>query len=225
LIQPVDRGTAAGVLFPGHWISWRDPDAIVAVFPSDHFVLGEAAFMNRVMEVAAFVRRHPQWLVLLGARPTEPETEYGWIELGDPVSHLSSEPVCKVRGFCEKPPEEVALRCFSSGCVWNTFVFISHVATLIEVARQFLPTLSGRLARIAPFSGTEAESWAIAQAYAFAPSANFSRGILEHCPPFLAATRLPALMWSDLGTPARVVKTMRAAGMSPPWLAEVENSA
>src|SRR6266700_1199921 len=39
LAQPYDRGTAAGIFLPAHWIRLRDPDATVVVFPSDHFVL------------------------------------------------------------------------------------------------------------------------------------------------------------------------------------------
>ena len=39
LSQPSDRGTAAGVLMPAHWIRARDPRAVVAVFPADHFIL------------------------------------------------------------------------------------------------------------------------------------------------------------------------------------------
>src|SRR5262249_29391347 len=42
LRQPEDRGTAAGVLLPAHWIYARDPHALVAVFPSDHFMAEEA---------------------------------------------------------------------------------------------------------------------------------------------------------------------------------------
>jgi len=72
LAQPDDRGTAAGVLFPAHWISWQDPGATVAVFPSDHFILEEAAFMTHVQGVAAFVGQHPEWVVLLGALPYLP---------------------------------------------------------------------------------------------------------------------------------------------------------
>ncbi len=82
LIQPTDRGTAAGILFPIHWIARQDPDAIVAVFPSDHFVSGPATFMASVARIVAWVREHPARLVLLGAHPTSPEVEYGWIELG-----------------------------------------------------------------------------------------------------------------------------------------------
>ena len=55
LAQPADRGTAAGVLFPAHWIAWQDPGAVVAVFPSDHFIVEEATFM------AMSPRWRPAW--------------------------------------------------------------------------------------------------------------------------------------------------------------------
>lgn len=224
LVQPEDRGTAAGVLFPAHWISWQDPEAIVAVFPSDHFILEEAAFMAHVLEMAVFVGRSPEWLVLLGAQPTDPETEYGWIEPGEPLGD-GARPLWRVRRFHEKPSAETATACLASGWLWNTLVFVAKVATLLEAGRRLLPQLSDRLARIAPFAGTEDEPWAIQQAYALAPRANFSRAVLEPCPPFLAVSRLPALTWSDWGTPERVLKSLQRAGISPPWLAAMDRPA
>ena len=217
LAQPQDRGTAAGVLFPAHWISWQDPEATVAVFPSDHFILEEAAFMAHVQAVAAFVGQHPEWVVLLGARATEAETEYGWIEPAEPIAESAGASVRRVRRFWEKPSQETARACLANGFLWNTFVLIAKAVTLIEAGKQFLPDLTDRLSRIEPFAGTEHERWAIRQAYLLAPTANFSRAILEPCPPFLAVSPLPALTWSDWGTPDRVLESLRAAGISPAW--------
>lgn len=60
LLQSANRGTAAGVLLPVHWIRRRAPGgATVAVFPSDHLVLEEEAFMNQVAQAAAFVDENP----------------------------------------------------------------------------------------------------------------------------------------------------------------------
>lgn len=218
LAQPEDRGTAAGVLFPAHWISWQDPGATVAVFPSDHFILEEAAFMAHVQEVAAFVGRHPERVVLLGARATAAETEYGWIEPAEPIAESAGASVRRVRRFWEKPSKATARACLERGYLWNTFVLIAKAARLIEAGKLFLPDLTDRLSRIKPFAGTDEERWAIGQAYALAPTANFSRAILEPCPPFLAVSPLPALTWSDWGTPDRVLESLRTAGISPAWL-------
>jgi len=221
LVQPESRGTAAGVLFPTHWIHWHDPEATVAVFPSDHFIPDRQTFMACVRGIAAFVSRHPEWVVLLGARPTEPETDYGWIEPGATLGRIGAEPVFRVRRFLEKPSVETARTALAVGCLWNTFVFVAKTATLLAEGQRALPELSHRLARIAPFAGTEREGWAVREAYALAPTANFSRAILQTSPARLAVSRLPSLTWSDWGTPGRVLRSLESAGISPPWLEEV----
>src|SRR6185503_544870 len=69
LVQPEDRGTAAAILYAAQWIAWRDPGATIAVFPSDHFILGEATFMAHIQEVAGVLERHPDRVMLVGAQP------------------------------------------------------------------------------------------------------------------------------------------------------------
>lgn len=106
LVQPSDRGTAAGILFPAHWIRARDPKAIVVVLPSDHFIEDDSLFMRHIRELVAMVILQPERIVLAGAHATEPETEYGWIEPADPSRPLhwtTSGPVWRVGRFREKP--------------------------------------------------------------------------------------------------------------------------
>jgi mannose-1-phosphate guanylyltransferase len=98
-------------------------------------------------------------------------------------------------------------------------------ALLLEAAARLVPALHERLARIGAFAGTEDEPWAVQQAYALAPSASFSRAVLEACPSLLAMRALPPLPWSDLGTPERVMRTLKRLGLSPPWLAAEARSA
>jgi mannose-1-phosphate guanylyltransferase len=217
LSQPDDRGTAAGMLLPAHWIHWRDPEAVVAVFPADHFVLEADAFMAHVGEVVAFVRRDPRWLVLLAARPTSPDPDYGWLEAGEPLVQDGAEPVHRVRRFREKPPEDVARACFSDGWLWNTLVLVARVGKLLEVGHRCLPHLSRLLAQIAPFDDFD-RSWALRHGYADTHPADFSRAVLERCPESLAVSRLPRLTWSDWGTPERVVATLAQVGITAPWL-------
>ena len=220
LRQPEDRGTAAGILFPAHWISWRDPGAVVVVFPSDHFVLGEDAFMRHVLAAAAMARLQRDRLILVGATPTAAEIQYGWIERGKPLDWIEDDPVCEVARFWEKPDEHTARTCWMGGGLWNTLVLVGTVEVFVDLGWRALPALSDRLARIEPFAGTEDEPWAVLQAYLRAPEANFSRAVLEPCPPGLAVSRLPAgVTWSDWGTPDRVVQSLRAAGLQPPWMA------
>src|SRR5262245_25150138 len=69
LVQPLDRGTAAGILLPVQWIAGQDPAATVAVFPSDHFVADDAAFMRHVLRLAGLAAQDLERIFLVGARP------------------------------------------------------------------------------------------------------------------------------------------------------------
>lgn len=225
LVQPVDRGTAAGILYPAHWIAWRNPEATVAVFPSDHFLLGEASFMAHVAEMASWVDKQPDRLVLLGARPTSPEVEYGWIEPDEILGQVSTGPVRSVRQFWEKPSVARAKACLKAGHLWNTSVMVGKVATLLQAGWQALPEMSDRLAHIEPFAGTPEEPDATRQAYELMEKANFSRSVLESCPEMLAVSRLPRIVWSDLGCPHRVMEAMSRMRIRPDWARMMETPA
>jgi mannose-1-phosphate guanylyltransferase len=219
LYQPCDRGTAAGVLLPAHWIHAHDPRATVVVFPTDHFILEEDRFMRQVAEAADHAREHPEWLVLLGAPPTEPESDYGWIEPGEPLGWVGGAPCHRVRKFLEKPTKAQARQLFTLGCLWNTFVFASSLSALIEAGRQGIPLLHDRLVRIAVFVGTRLEPWALRQAYLLAPRVEFSRAVLESPSLPLAVASIGTFTWCDLGTPERVARSLRTLGApAPSWL-------
>ncbi len=226
LMQPADRGTAAAVLLAAHWISWQSPGSVVAVFPSDHFIQDEAAFMSHIRAVAACVRRTPERLVLLGAAPTEPEPQYGWIEPGARVGRIGGEPLWRVRGFVEKPSSEGARVAWDRGDLWNTFVVVGAVAALLRLGWAALPALSERLASIHPMAGTGDESAAMAHAYVGAPKADFCRDVFQPYPSALSVSRLPPrIRWSDWGTPERVITSLRAARLAPAWLRQLDRSA
>lgn len=222
LVQPQDRGNAAAVLFAAHWIQQRDPDAIVAVFPSDHFIAEEGPFIDHMAALVAFVARDARWLVLVGVSPSETDPDHGWIEPGEPLGATSNGPICHVRKFLDKPDIERTKSCLAAGWLWNTMTFVVRAAALIDAGRDFLPTFLERLSRAGDLKGTGNEQWAIRQAYALAPTTDLSRALLHDCPPFLAVSKLPPVTWSDLATAARVLKLIGGLGLRPPWMADLE---
>ena len=106
LLQPSNKGTAPGILWPAHWVSRRDPEAVVAVFPADHFIHPEPAFLAYVAQAVEIAQHHPDLVVLLGVRPDRAEEGYGWIEPGEPLPGVAG--CARVGGFWEKPPPERA---------------------------------------------------------------------------------------------------------------------
>ena len=218
LLQPENRGTGTAIIYAAHMIRRLDPEATVAVFPSDHYIREEDNFVAHVAEVVRFAGRHPERLTLLGARPTSPEPEYGWVRPGVAIGETSDGAICRVQGFLEKPEPENAQRCMTGGWLWNTFAFVTSLPTLLAAGHEFLPDVDDRLNLIAAFSGSRHEGWAVRQAYSLLPTADFSRGVLERCPTWLSVSRLPALTWSDLGTPRRVVGVANSLPVRPMWM-------
>jgi mannose-1-phosphate guanylyltransferase len=218
LVQPADRGTAAAILLSAQWVTEQDADAILTIFPSDHFILGEATFMAHITWIAAWVAQHPERVVLIGAQATAPEVEYGWIELGRPLNAEGDRRIWEVRRFWEKPSEEKARICLEAGCLWNTFVLVGKAVTFLSMGRAAAPAVSDRLDRLRPFLGTEDESWATHQAYALMPRLNFSQSVLEPCATSLAVADLPRVTWSDLGSPRRVFEILRRLRSMPSWV-------
>jgi mannose-1-phosphate guanylyltransferase len=73
-VQPANKETGPGILLPLMFIYKRCPEAIVALFPSDHFILEEDRFINHVHLAAQAVNYEPTRIVLLAIEPHEPET-------------------------------------------------------------------------------------------------------------------------------------------------------
>jgi mannose-1-phosphate guanylyltransferase len=219
LKQPQSRGTAAAVLLAAQWITARDPRATVAFFPSDHFVREEGLFMEHVADAVRFIGRQPGWMVLLGVLPSEPEVEYGWIDPGERVDWTGRAPIYRVRRFLEKPSPELARALLRQGGLWNTLVFVAEAGALLATGRACVPGLASRLGWLSAFWDGDREEWAVRQAYALAPAANFSRAVLEACAQPVAVLRVSDLTWCDLGSPDRVLKTLARSGIEVPRLA------
>jgi len=218
LMQPADRGTAPGVLLPVRCILAREPRATVAVFPSDHFVEPARRFMTHVGDAACFVDRHPERIVLVGIEATEAETEYGWIEPSAPLGRAGQSEFWSVGRFVEKPSAAGARACLANGALWNTFVIVARAATLIEAARQLVPGVHERLESAVPFLGTAWETPALRRVYAAIPNTSLSTALLERCTPLLAVSRLYGVRWYDWGSPRRVIQSLHAEALRPPWL-------
>ena len=222
LVQPEDRGTAAGALYPAHWIGWRDPEATVAIFPSDHFVLGEATLMAQVLDAARALDRHAGRVVLLGAPAGAPAGGDGWIEPGEP---LDDGGLSTVRALWTRLPDSPAPSAGSADGLWNTAIVVARVRTLVRLGEIALPDLSRRLAGIGRFAGGDDEPAAVYQAYALMMRARLVRDLLARHPEHLAVWPLQRVTWSDLGSAPRVADVLTRARVRPSWAQPVDPSA
>ena len=155
VIQPANRGTAPAILYALLRLAKAAPDACVALFPSDHFVSDDREFMRHVDLAFDAVGSRPEMTALLGITPHAAEPGYGWIEPGELV--VRRPPLFRVRRFWEKPRSDVAGELLRAGCMWNTFVMVARVSTLISLTLVALPDLFVSFSKIYDLLGTARE--------------------------------------------------------------------
>jgi mannose-1-phosphate guanylyltransferase len=219
LLQPADCGTAAEILMPAHAIARLQPDAIVAVSPSDHFVCDDPAFMSYLLALARFVERHVNRIVLVGARPdARPPSPHEWIERGPPIGRIPDGPLFQIRLLGDGPSPD-GRACRAEDRLWNTGIFVAPVAALLELGRRRLPRLSDRLARIAPVIDSAVPPLALQAVGPADPPTNPSRDVFRASSPELVVSQLPGtLRWSDWATPERVIHALHEIRATPAWL-------
>jgi mannose-1-phosphate guanylyltransferase len=180
VIQPRNASTALAILYSLLRIRALDPAAIVALFPSDHYVSDNQKFMAHVRTELDAAGRQTDLVILLGVEPESAEVEYGWIEpTGSPQGHAR---VFGVRRFWEKPNPVLAQVLQLRGCLWNSFVMIASARALIEMIEIAAPDLYRDFARVSSLLGTEAEAKAIDILYDRLQEVNFSYQVLSRCP-------------------------------------------
>jgi mannose-1-phosphate guanylyltransferase len=217
VVQPCGRGTAPAILYGLLRIAESGPQDVVALFPSDHYVSDDARFMAHVEAAFDVVEVNPDLVVLLGIEAEGPEVQYGWIEAGERVLGQPHYPAYRVRRFWEKPPEPLAQALFERGCFWNSFVLVSRVPTLLASMRAAVPDLYAAFASAWLERSKSGEAQAMQSLYARLPSTNFSDDVLGSDLGHLAVLPVRGVRWSDWGEPARVLRTLSAVGIHPPW--------
>lgn len=215
VIQPKNRGTAPAILYTLLRLSKVAPGACVAVFPSDHFVSDDREFMRHVDSAFDAVGSRPEMTALLGITPHVAEPEYGWIEPGEVV--VRRAPLFRVRRFWEKPHSDVAGELLRAGCLWNSFVMVARVSTLIGLIMVALPERFASFSKIQDLLGTAREPSGIERLYERIPSASFSDEVLERYPINLGVLPVHGIEWSDLGEPQRVMAVLSRLGIHPEW--------
>lgn len=213
LEQPTNKGTAPAILYALLRVAKRSPEAIVALFPSDHFFTDDEEFMSHIDVAFDAVNIQPESVILLGITPTVPETEYGWIEPEHSIIASAQKSITRVRTFWEKPGLSLATSLMERGCLWNSFVMVGRVDALLKMTQAALPEVYSAFTAIAPTFETAAEPHALDKLYSQFEDSNFSHQVLAVRPEDLMVMRVGDVGWSDLGEPNRVLSTLARMGM------------
>jgi mannose-1-phosphate guanylyltransferase len=217
VVQPCNRGTAPAILSTLLAIAHRSPDACVAVYPSDHYYSDETVIAEAVEYAFDLSRRQIDSVILVGARPQAPETDYGWIEVG--ASLAESHDFYRVCGFYEKPSAPVARFLWAEGALWNTLVMVGRAAAFLELFCRAVPGILQAFQHLSAVRAPNEEIRIPASLYARIQSIDFSRQVLAMETERLIVQRLAPATWSDLGDCRRAVSVFADREPEPAWAA------
>ncbi len=192
LLEPAMRNTAPCILYAALKIYDQNPDAVMLVAPSDHWIDDETEF-SRNIETSFKACSENDILMTLGIQPNSPNTGYGYIQFEN-----ADQEIKKVKNFTEKPNLETAEKFLASGdYLWNAGIFVWSAKSIVKAFENSLPDML-QLFDIEATYNTENEDNFIKANYEKAENISIDFGIMEK------ASNVHVLPvdfgWNDLGT-------------------------
>jgi mannose-1-phosphate guanylyltransferase len=197
--EPCKRDTAPCIGLAALLVARHDPDATMAVMPSDHVITPAAKFQDAIRQAAALVEEAPGRLVTFGIRPTYPAESFGYIQQGAALAVApGAAPAHVVARFREKPPAQVATEYLAAGnYLWNAGIFVWKAATILAALRERQPECLAHLERIAAaWDGPDREA-VFAREFAAIKGISIDYAVLEHARDVVVIEA--PFTWDDLG--------------------------
>ncbi len=173
--EPEARNTAPAAGLAAFLLERQNPDAVLGMFPADHVIEDEPAFLAAIERAVALAAAGDN-MVVLGVTPTRAETGYGYIETGEAMP----DGELRVRRFTEKPNAQRAEAFVAAGNYhWNSGIFIWSARTLANAVREHLPETAPLLEQIAAAHGTPEFEQVFAELYPKCENISVDYAILE----------------------------------------------
>ncbi len=198
LLEPARRNTAPCLAYAAFKIYSRDPEASLIVAPSDHIILKEDIFRDKIT-MALNAAQENNWLITLGIKPSRPDTGYGYIQFNHDTGDDRYPGLRKVKTFTEKPNLELAVTFLESGeFLWNSGIFIWSMKTIMQALSEHLPDVESLFEQGLGKYFTPEEPEFIRNTYAVCKSISIDYGIMEKADNVYVIES--DFGWSDLGT-------------------------
>ncbi len=197
--EPCKRDTAPCIGLAALLVSRHDPDATMAVMPSDHVIHPARKFQDAILQAADLVEHTPGRLVTFGIRPTYPAEGFGYIQQGAPLTVAAgAAPAHAVARFREKPPASVAEEYLAAGnYLWNAGIFVWKAATILAALEERQPECLAHLRRIAAAWDTPERDRVFDAEFAAIKGISIDYAVLEHARDVVVIEA--PFSWDDLG--------------------------
>jgi mannose-1-phosphate guanylyltransferase len=192
VVEPQARNTAPAIALATLHVAHEDPEATIAVLPSDQHVADVPAF-QRALKQAADVAQHG-FIVTLGITPTRPDTGYGYIKVGEAMGKAR-----RVARFVEKPDLKTAQSYLESGhYLWNAGMFVFRASAMLDAFQKHMPELHTALMELEPAVGTKRYEKTLEKTFPKMPATSIDYGVAERAENIAVVPG--SFGWSDVGS-------------------------
>jgi mannose-1-phosphate guanylyltransferase/mannose-6-phosphate isomerase len=224
ILEPAARNTAPAIGLAAVHLRKKDPEAVMVVLSADHVIQKQDLF-HQVVEKAVRLAGDGH-LVTLGMVPTRPETGYGYIQAGEPLTWNPLTPALSPPGrggpsisspqggegqgegavnafhvvrFVEKPDLSKAKSYLADGgYFWNSGMFVWKAETILAEMQTHMPALYAELLKVEEAIGTEKEKTRTEEVFRRLQSISIDYGVMEKS---VKGVVIPAdLGWNDVGS-------------------------
>lgn len=198
LVEPMPRGTASVIGLAAEVISRLDPEAVMVVLPSDHFIHDRGKFQQAIS--VAYDTACKEFLVTLGIKPTFPASGFGYILKGASLSLNLALPVHHVSKFTEKPDEDEAKRMLGTGDYsWNSGMFVWRAKNILDEFSRQMPDLKTTLDKIGASWGSSRQGTTLRSQWLNLKAETIDYGIMENAVN-VAVVLVEGMGWTDVGS-------------------------
>ena len=123
VVEPKAKNTAPAIALACRAVQADDPQATLAILPSDHHIARPDAFRDALRHAEQVAQSGA--LVTIGIKPTRPETGYGYIRKG--AGEVA------VEAFVEKPDLATAQKYLNDAAYfWNAGIFVFRADAMLS---------------------------------------------------------------------------------------------
>ena len=137
LLEPIGRNTAPALTLAAFQATEKSEDPILVVTPADQTVKDQAAFTRSLHDAIEAASKGS--IVVLGIKPTKPDTGFGYIkkDKSEDEHHAFT-----VLNFTEKPDLATAEKYVESGeYFWNGGMFVLRASVWLKAIQHFSPDI------------------------------------------------------------------------------------
>ena len=140
VLEPVAKNTAPAIALAAKYCESElecSRDEVLIIAAADHVIKQQQAFSACVSKAAEVARNDA--FVTFGIKPRNPETGYGYIEVGS-----GQDGSFNVLSFKEKPSLEMAEKYLASGnYYWNSGMFAFTLGCIMDELAAYQPEING----------------------------------------------------------------------------------